>query len=146
MYPHIIWIRLLICCYMCKNGKAIPITPNLNVVGKHSLSAFVSVTAACPTSRRGDGGESLFGDGIDSLLHSLPSSQLLPLLPNPRERYPPTDPLSPNRAAEYRSLVGVAMYLAQERFDLQYATKTLANHLQQPTTSAWNALGRLKDI
>ena len=35
------------------------------------------------------------------------------------------------------------MYLAQERFDLQYATKTLANHLQQPTTSAWNALGRL---
>ena len=36
------------------------------------------------------------------------------------------------------------MYLAQERFDLQCATKTLANHLQQPTTSAWNALGRLK--
>ena len=53
------------------------------------------------------------------------------------------DLLSPSRAAEYRSLVGIAMYLAQERFDLQYATKTLASHLQQPTQSAWNALGRL---
>ena len=54
-----------------------------------------------------------------------------------------SDLLSPSRAAEYRSLVGIAMYLAQERFDLQYATKTLASHLQQPTQSAWNALGRL---
>ena len=54
-----------------------------------------------------------------------------------------TDLLSPGRAAEYRSLVGIAMYLAQERFDLQYATKTLAGFLQQPTKSAWNALGRL---
>ena len=53
------------------------------------------------------------------------------------------DLLSPGRAAEYRSLVGIAMYLAQERFDLQYATKTLAGFLQQPTKSAWNALGRL---
>ena len=53
------------------------------------------------------------------------------------------DLLSPIRAAEYRSLVGVAMYLAQERFDLQYATKTLAGFLQQTTKSAWNALGRL---
>ena len=44
MYPHIIWIRLLICCYMCKNGrKAIPITPNLNVVGKHSQRHRASV-------------------------------------------------------------------------------------------------------
>jgi len=33
--------------------------------------------------------ENLFGDGIDSPRHSLPSSQLLPLLPNPRERHPP---------------------------------------------------------
>ena len=54
-----------------------------------------------------------------------------------------SDFLTPSRAAEYRSLVGIAMYLAQERFDLQYATKTLASHLQQPTQSAWNALGRL---
>ena len=54
-----------------------------------------------------------------------------------------SDFLSPTRAAEYRSLVGIAMYLAQERYDLQYATKTLASFLQQPTKSAWNALGRL---
>ena len=54
-----------------------------------------------------------------------------------------SDFLTPSRAAEYRSLVGIVMYLAQERFDLQYATKTLASHLQQPTQSAWNALGRL---
>ena len=54
-----------------------------------------------------------------------------------------SDFLTPSRAAEYRSLVGIAMYLAQERFDLQYATKTRASHLQQPTQSAWNALGRL---
>ena len=54
-----------------------------------------------------------------------------------------SDFLSPTRAAEYRSLVGIAMYLAQERYDLQYATKTLASFLQRPTKSAWNALGRL---
>ena len=54
-----------------------------------------------------------------------------------------SDFLSPTRAAEYRSLVGIAMFLAQERYDLQYATKTLASFLQRPTKSAWNALGRL---
>ena len=53
------------------------------------------------------------------------------------------DLLSPALATEYRSLVGIAMYLAQERFDLQYVTKTLAGFLQQPTKSAWRALGRL---
>ena len=54
-----------------------------------------------------------------------------------------SDFLPPLRAAGYRSLVGIAMYLAQERFDLQYATKTLASCLQQPTRAAWSALGRL---
>ena len=54
-----------------------------------------------------------------------------------------SDFLSPTRAAEYRSLVGIAMYLAQQRYDLQYATKTLASFLQQPTKSSWDALGRL---
>ncbi len=49
----------------------------------------------------------------------------------------------PPRAVEYRSLVGIAMYLAQERFDLQYASKTLASCFQQPTKSAWNGLGPL---
>ena len=54
-----------------------------------------------------------------------------------------SDFLPPLRAAEYRSLVGIAMYLAQERFDLQYPTKTLASCLQPPTRAAWSALGRL---
>lgn len=34
--------------------------------------------------------------------------------------------LSAELAAEYRSMVGIAMYMAQERYDLQFATKTLA--------------------
>ena len=46
-------------------------------------------------------------------------------------------------AAEYRSMVGIAMYMAQERFDLQYAPKTLASCLKSPTQEAWVALGRL---
>ena len=54
-----------------------------------------------------------------------------------------SDFLPPLRAAEYRSLVGIAVYLAQERFDLQYPTKTLASCLQPPTRAAWSALGRL---
>ena len=44
---------------------------------------------------------------------------------------------------EYRSPVGTAMYLAQERYDLQFATKTLASCLQNPTKAAWALLGRL---
>ena len=51
--------------------------------------------------------------------------------------------LPPPRAAEYHSPIGIAMYLAQERFDLQYATKALGSCLQQPAKAAWNALGRL---
>ena len=35
--------------------------------------------------------------------------------------------LSAELAAEYRSMVGIAMYMAQERYDLQFATKTLAS-------------------
>ena len=51
--------------------------------------------------------------------------------------------LSSKMAAEYRSMVGIAMYMAQERFDLQYAAKTLASCLKTPTQDAWLALGRL---
>ena len=51
--------------------------------------------------------------------------------------------LSSKMAAEYRSMVGIAMYMAQERFDLQYATKTLASCLKTPPQDAWLALGRL---
>lgn len=44
---------------------------------------------------------------------------------------PDSELLSATLAAEYRSLVGTAMYLAQERYDLQYTTKTLASCLQK---------------
>ena len=40
-------------------------------------------------------------------------------------------------------LEGTAMYLAQERYDLQFTTKTLASCLQNPTKAAWALLGRL---
>ena len=56
---------------------------------------------------------------------------------------PDSELLSATLAAEYRSLVGTAMYLAQERYDLQYTTKTLASCLQNPTKAAWILLGRL---
>ena len=61
---------------------------------------------------------------------------------------PPSDakmdePLSDQMAEQYRSLVGIAMYVSQERFDLQFATKTLASSLKTPTVKAWQELGRL---
>ena len=40
--------------------------------------------------------------------------------------------LSAELAAEYRSMVGIAMYMAQERYDLQFATKTLASRWKPP--------------
>ena len=52
-------------------------------------------------------------------------------------------PLSDSLSAEYRFLVGIAMYMAQERFDIQCATKTLASSLKNPTWKAWLSLGRL---
>ena len=33
----------------------------------------------------------------------------------------PSQSLSDSLAAEYRSIVGIAMYMSQERFDIQYA-------------------------
>ena len=51
--------------------------------------------------------------------------------------------LSDVMAAEYRSLVGLAMYVSQQRFDIQYTVKTLASSLKSPTTGAWFELGRL---
>ena len=57
---------------------------------------------------------------------------------------PKLDELLPQKMAEvFRSLVGIAMYVSQERFDLQYTTKTLASSLKQPTRRAWCDLARL---
>ena len=83
------------------------------------------------------------------------ASALIERFPNvdgklPRIAFTPTsgslslsdsDFLSPPRAAEYRSLVGIAMCLGQERFDLQYATKTLASCMER----AWS-FGRVFEI
>ena len=46
-------------------------------------------------------------------------------------------------SSEYRSLVGIAMYMARERYDIQFATRTLACDLKAPTRAAWAPLGRL---
>ena len=54
-----------------------------------------------------------------------------------------SEPLDCDMASEYRSLVGMAMYLSQERYDLQYATKTLASSLKTPTKAAWLGLKHL---
>ena len=51
--------------------------------------------------------------------------------------------LSETLSAEFRSLVGIAMYVSQERFDLQFATKSLATYLKSPTKRAWVDPGRL---
>ena len=51
--------------------------------------------------------------------------------------------LSEWMSSEYRSLVGIAMYMAQERYDIQFATKTLACDLKAPTEASWTSLGRL---
>ena len=48
-----------------------------------------------------------------------------------------------DRAADFRSLVGLAMYLSQERYDLQHSVKSLASYLKEPTQGAWKTLERL---
>ena len=65
------------------------------------------------------------------------SSTLLPASTDPSSL------LSEAMAAEYRSIVGIAMYMSQERFDIQYAVKTLACDLKNPTQQSWSSLGRL---
>lgn len=40
-------------------------------------------------------------------------------------------------------MVGIAMYVSQERFDLQFATKSLASFLKNPKKQAWVDFGRL---
>eukprot|EP00435_Cladocopium_sp_Y103_P033238 s948_g8.t1 len=54
-----------------------------------------------------------------------------------------SESLSEALSAEYRSLVGIAMYMSQERFDVQFATKSLAASLKSPTRQSWSDLGRL---
>ena len=66
-----------------------------------------------------------------------------PCLQNPAHFAANSPALSDWMSSEYRSLVGIAMYMAQERYDIQFATKTLACDLKAPTEASWVALGRL---
>jgi hypothetical protein len=40
-------------------------------------------------------------------------------------------------------MVGIAMCVSQQRFDIQYGVKTLAASLKSPTVAAWHELGSL---
>ena len=51
--------------------------------------------------------------------------------------------LSEEMASEFRSLVGIAMYLSQHRNDIQFCVKTLATDLKSPTWVSWDRLRRL---
>ena len=66
-----------------------------------------------------------------------------PCLQNPMHFAANSPALSEWMSSEHRSLVGISMYMAQERYDIQYATKTLACDLKAPTQASWTALGRL---
>ena len=66
-----------------------------------------------------------------------------PCLQNPTHFAANSPALSDWMSSKYRSLVGMSMYMAQERYDIQYATKTLACNLKAPTQASWTALGRL---
>lgn len=51
--------------------------------------------------------------------------------------------LPEEQASVYRSAVGCAMYLAQDRRDIAYAAKELARRLQKPRFADWQALKHL---
>ena len=51
-------------------------------------------------------------------------------------------PISVERAVNFRSAVGSMIYLAQDREGLQYCTKQLARHLQEPRETDWVDLVR----
>ena len=53
------------------------------------------------------------------------------------------DPLSPDDATEYRSLVGGLQYLTITRPDVSYAVNRVCQFLHAPTTSHWSAVKRI---
>ena len=46
-------------------------------------------------------------------------------------------------STKYRAIVARANYLAQDRFDIQFAVKELSRTMSSPTTGCWTALKRL---
>ena len=53
------------------------------------------------------------------------------------------DPLSPDDATEYRSLVGGRQYLTITRPDVSYAVNRVCQFLHAPRTSHWSAVKRI---
>ena len=51
--------------------------------------------------------------------------------------------LGPADAAKYRSALGVALYLSNDRIDICYSVRVLAGFMSAPTQSAWKGLVRL---
>ena len=51
--------------------------------------------------------------------------------------------LDPSQASRYRALAARANYLAQDRPDIQFATKELCREMSEPTLRGWNGLKRL---
>ena len=47
------------------------------------------------------------------------------------------------KASAFRSLVGLALYVSHDRWDVSFCVKSLASYLKQPTMLAWKALARL---
>ena len=51
--------------------------------------------------------------------------------------------LSAKYHEHFRSLVGLLMYISQDRWDIMFAVKSLACYLSSPTELAWRALARV---
>ena len=51
--------------------------------------------------------------------------------------------LSDEKASQFRSLVGLALYISHDRWDISFAVKSLAAYLKTPAMLAWKALSRV---
>lgn len=54
-----------------------------------------------------------------------------------------SDSLDDAKASAFRSLIGLALYISHDRWDVSFCAKSLASYLKQPTVLAWKALARL---
>ena len=52
-------------------------------------------------------------------------------------------PLSPERASQFRSAIGVGMYMSNDRPDIAYTVRTLSTWLSNPTEHAWQCAQKL---
>ena len=65
--------------------------------------------------------------------------------PSVKELLVPDDSkvLSTDRAARFRSAVGIAMYVSQDRADIAFTVRVLSQRLKNPTEKSWAAAQRL---